>query len=162
MSTLGTMTTITKEANYSLVSELHLDPAGEQRDDNRVFIAMCKRNNVRCVRSLGFNRSKLYFCPSDIHPTFFFSMPISILFSSCVSFVTFSALFIYIRRWGGELQSLYWLLVIICLFLCDLPHLPNHSFIATRRLCVSACLWDLYLYSCTWGDVWGEDSAGEL
>eukprot|EP01043_Picozoa_sp_COSAG02_P053102 COSAG02_NODE_5818_length_4016_cov_4.946898_4_plen_262_part_01 len=36
------------------------------------------------ARSLGFNSSKLYFCPSDIHPTFFFSMPISILFSSCV------------------------------------------------------------------------------
>ena len=125
---------------------------------------VCK---IQGARSLGFNSSKLYFCPSDIHPTFFFSMPISILFSSCVSFVTFSALFIYIRRWGGELQSLYWLLVIICLFLCDVHHLFRifliilwlqsgaYAFLlACEDLFVRLLrVLDLYLYSCTWGDV---------
>ena len=57
----------------------------------------CLGRYTCCMRSLGFNSFKLYFCPSDIRPSFFFSMPISVLFSSCVSFVAFSALFIYIR-----------------------------------------------------------------
>ena len=117
---------------------------------------VCK---IQGARSLGFNSFKLYFCPSDIHPTFFFSMPISILFSSCVAFVTFSALFIYIRSWGGELQSLYWLLVIICLFLCDLPHLPNHSLLQSGAYAFLLFACESCTCSLVHGVMWEERTA---
>ena len=39
------------DCGYQLVSELRCDPAGEQRDDNKVWIDMCKRMSVRVIWS---------------------------------------------------------------------------------------------------------------